>query len=98
MANGNPVATLEYAAESLNNNKSLMAEEFSKQSKNKMYLLVAGAVIFISAFIYNSFIATDEPNTLIKNEKLELSQKPILPALQQPSTDTKAVEQLRMII
>ena len=72
MANGNPVATMEYAAESLNNNKSLREEEFSSPGNNKKIFIIGAIALFIAAFIYNSLLSPElDPATEI-SEKIEL--------------------------
>ena len=94
MANGNPVSTLEYAAESLNNNKSLYEEDFSDNRKTKKILIVFGAALFIAAFIYNSLLTPEKDN----NEQIELptpdlTENKAIDHLFNPSTNTMDVKQ-----
>ena len=94
MANGNPVSTLEYAAESLNNNKSLYEEDFSEKRKTKKTLIIVGAALFIAAFVYNSLLTPEKENT----EQIELSTPEItehkaIDHLFNPSNNTMDVKQ-----
>lgn len=86
MANGNPVATMEYAAECLNNNKSLVDESYYEGTKATRPLLIIGAILFIAAILYNSvFMSADE-----KLDKASQTHTNIEPA----NIDKKAVDQL----
>lgn len=83
MANGNPVATMEYAAECLNNNKSLVDESYSEGTKATKPLLIIGAILFIAAILYNSvFMSADEkldesPQTQTSIEPLKIDKKAV---------------------
>lgn len=73
MANGNPDATLTYAAESLNNNKSLYEDELlSAGRKTKTRLILLGAALFFGAFIYNSLFSPEQKPPQTEIEKIEL--------------------------
>lgn len=64
IANGNPVATMETAAEILNDNRSLFVENYSTNQKpKKLFLLVAVAALFTAMFIYNLLSTQDENKT-----------------------------------
>lgn len=94
MANGNPAATLEYAAESLNNNKSLYEEDFGSAGKTKKILIIAGVTLFVAAFIYNSLLTSPEDD----NESIGLPaettiEKNAVDQLFKPSSNTMAVRQ-----
>ena len=94
MANGNPVATMEYAAECLNNNKSLYEESYSVQSKSTKPLLVIAATLFIAAIIYNSIFTAPEKNIeqQLVTEPLEIEKKAV-DQLFNSGTNTMAVKQ-----
>jgi len=94
MANGNPVSTLEYAAESLNNNKSLYEEDFSVSRKPKKILIAFGAAIFIGAFIYNSLLTPEkESSKQIELPTPEIAENKAIDHLFSPSTNTMDIKQ-----
>lgn len=89
MANGNIVATMEYAAEALNNNKSLYSEEHTGNQKTKKTLIYFGVALFIAAFIYNSLLTEPDESSTTNNTKLEI------PAVKnEMNNEKKAVDQL----
>ncbi len=92
MANGNPVATMEYAAESLNNNKSLREEDIAGNKNNKKLFILGAAVLFLAAFIYNSLLSPELETSKDINEKIELP----LPTGNNDSTlqEKRAIDQL----
>ena len=92
MANGNPVATMEYAAESLNNNKSLREEEFAGSKNNKKLFIFGAAALFLAAFIYNSMLSPELETSKDISEKIELP----LPSDTPDSTlkEKRAIDQL----
>jgi septal ring-binding cell division protein DamX/type II secretory pathway predicted ATPase ExeA len=94
MANGNPVATMEYAAECLNNNKSLYDENYSDNKKSTKPLLVIGAVLFIAAILYNSVFTAPDKNTDIEtiSEPLVIEKKAV-DQLFNANTNTMDVKQ-----
>ena len=91
MANGNPVATMEYAAECLNNKKHLVDESYSEGTKATKPLLIIGAILFITAILYNSvFMSADEK--LDKSSETQTNIEP--PNTDKRAIDKKAVDQL----
>ncbi|MCK4708058.1 MAG: hypothetical protein KAU21_05525, partial [Gammaproteobacteria bacterium] len=92
MANGNIVATMEYAAESLNNNKSLYADNYSANQKTKKSLIIFGAVLFIAAIIYNSLLTSPDSST--DKDKLKENTKLEIPAYKEQNKEHKAIDQL----
>jgi len=87
MANGNPVSTLEYAAESLNKNKSLYEEDVATKSKTKLTLILFSAALFIAVFIYNSVLSPEkETQNKTIPEKIQLPEIDV--------TETKAIDHL----
>ncbi len=91
MANGNPVATMEYAAECLNNNKSLIDESYSEGTKATKPLLIIGAILFIAAILYNSvFMSADKE--LDKASQTQTNIEPL--KIDKRTIDKKAVDQL----
>lgn len=92
MANGNPVATMEYAAESLNNNKSLHEEEFGGRKNNRKIFILGAAALFLAAFIYNSLLSPELETSTEISEKIELP----LPTDNTDSTlkEKRAIDQL----
>ena len=77
MANGNPKATMEYAAESLNDKRSLNVESISDGSKARKPLLIVGATLFAAAIVYNSILSPEKNNTETETttEPLTLEKK-----------------------
>ncbi|MDH5425831.1 MAG: AAA family ATPase [Gammaproteobacteria bacterium] len=83
IANGNPVATMETAAEILNDNRSLFVENYSTNQKSKKLLfLAAAATLFAGIFIYN-LLTEPEQNS-------SKEQTPVIPQ----ATGNKAIDQL----
>jgi len=91
MANGNPVATMEYAAECLNNNKSLVDESYSEGTKATKPLLIIGAILFIAAILYNSvFMSADKQLDIAPQTQTNIEP----PNTDKRAIDKKAVDQL----
>lgn len=86
MANGNPTATMEYAAECLNKNKSLYEENVSEKSKATKPLLIVGTSLFIAAIIYNSILSSDDKTSDVDTNIETISET--------KNIEKKAVDQL----
>ncbi|MDH5394274.1 MAG: SPOR domain-containing protein [Gammaproteobacteria bacterium] len=82
IANGNPDVTMLYAAELLNQKKSLKDDNLSVEKKAKKPLIFIAAALFLAAIIYNSLILT--PTTTPEETS----------PVEKPMTDQSAVEKL----
>jgi len=93
MANGNPVATMEYAAESLNKNKKFNEDESSSNTVKSKPLIFIAAALFIAAIIYNSVLTgpeqTDKQTT---NLPLDIEKKAVHEIFK-PATNTMDIKQ-----
>ena len=93
MANGNPVATMEYAAESLNKNKQFNEYDASNKATKSKPLIFIAAALFIAAIIYNSVLTgPDEGDKQTTNLPLDIEKKAVHEIFK-PATNTMDIKQ-----